>query len=155
MRPRPRWSFSEEPRIISKFFAAEGGFAGDYGAEYVPVMGHIWLPGKRLGAAGDESLGLREILAAYVALFNSSVFVKLLEIFSPHVAGGQFDLSWRHVAPLPTPNLRELSFDLDKGRIVSELAKSGRSIDLADPTWRSHNNQMVTNLYGSQTIADL
>ena len=32
MRPR-EWSQSTEPRIISKFFASQGGFAGDYDAQ--------------------------------------------------------------------------------------------------------------------------
>jgi hypothetical protein len=154
MHPR-EWSFAKEARIISKFFAAEGGFAGDYDAKYLPVMGHVWLPGERIKVAGDEALSLKEILAAYVALFNSEPFVKLLEIFSPHVAGGQFDLSWRHVAPIPTPNLRELSFDQHRGRLVLELAKSGYSIDLADSSWRSRNNQLVTTLYGAQIITNL
>lgn len=95
------------------------------------------------------------MLGAYAALFNSNVFVKLLEIFAPHVAGGQFDLSQRHVAQIPTPNFRELSLDLERGRIVSELAKSGHTIDLTDPSWRARNNELVTNLYGPQIIADL
>jgi adenine-specific DNA-methyltransferase len=154
MRPR-EWSFSSEPRIISKFFGAEGGFAGDYNAEYVPVMGHVWLPGDPLKLGEDDGFDLHEVLAAYVAILNSSPFVKLLEIFSPHVAGGQFDLSSRHVASIPIPNLRELSLDLDRGRLVSELAKSGRSIDLSDPFWRSRNNQLATDLYGAHIIADL
>jgi hypothetical protein len=51
--------------------------------------------------------------------------------------------------------LRELSVDLDRGRLVSELAKSGRSIDLSDPFWRSRNNQLATDLYGAQIVADL
>jgi hypothetical protein len=87
-----RMELSKEPRIIAKFFAAECGFAGDYDAKYLPVMGHIWFPDERIAAEGDDGLSLRDILAAYVALFNSSPFVKLLQIFSPHVAGGQFDL---------------------------------------------------------------
>jgi hypothetical protein len=95
------------------------------------------------------------VLAAYVAVFNSLTFVKLLEMFSPHVAGGQFDLSSRHVTLIPMPDLRELSMDLDRGRLVSELVKSGRAINLADSEWRSHNNQLVTFLYGAQIVDEL
>ena len=105
-------SFSEKPRIISKFFGAEGSFVGDYKAKYLVVMGHVWLPSELLNDADDDGLDLCDILAAYVALFNSPPFVKLLGFFAPHVAGGQFDLSWRHVEHIPTPNLRELSLDL-------------------------------------------
>jgi adenine-specific DNA-methyltransferase len=148
-------SFSDKPRIISKFFGAEGAFVCDYDAAYLVVMGHLWLPRDQLKESNIEALDLRAILAAYVALFNSSPFVKLLEIFAPHVAGGQFDLSQRHVAQIPTPDLRELSLDPERGRVVSELAKSGGTINLADPSWRSRNNELVTSLYGSQIIADL
>jgi len=154
MHPR-KWSFDNEPRILSKFFAGEGGFAGDYDASYVPVMGHIWLPKHRLAAISRNALSIQEVLAAYVAVFNSTPFVRLLELFSPHVAGGQFDLSSRHVGLMPIPDLRELSMDIERGRLVSDLAKSGRTIDLADGNWRSHNNQLVTALYGAQIISEL
>ncbi|MBK8161026.1 MAG: SAM-dependent DNA methyltransferase [Rhodospirillaceae bacterium] len=77
MRPRA-WSFSPTPKIVSKFFAAEGGFAGDYEATYVPVMGHAWFPKDALSNAMEESLPITQILAAYVAFFNSTVFVRIL-----------------------------------------------------------------------------
>jgi hypothetical protein len=154
MHPR-KWSFDGDPRILSKFFAAEGGFAGDYDATYLPLMGHIWLPKHRLAGIKKDALPLREVLAAYVAVFNSLPFVKLLEMFSPHVAGGQFDLSARHVTLIPVPDLRELSMDLDRGRLVSELVKSERAINLADSHWRSHNDQLVTFLYGAQIVDEL
>ena len=146
------WSFQNQPRIISKFFAAEGGFVGDYDAEYIPVMGHIWFPTERLNAAEDDPVDIRDILAAYVAIFNSPFFMKLLEIFSPHVAGGQFDLSWRYVKELPTPDLRSLSQDINRGRLCAELANLGHTIDLANRSWCNRNNQLVSKLYGTQTF---
>jgi hypothetical protein len=154
MHPRKK-SFDNKPRIISRFFGAEGAFVCDDNAEYLVVMGHVWWPRRQLGDADDESLNIREILAAYTALFNSQVFARLLEIFAPHVAGGQFDLSWRHVRHIPTPNVRELSLDPTRGRLVSELADSGRTIDLSDWSWGARNHELVTSLYGPQIVADL
>jgi hypothetical protein len=150
------WAFDKTPRILSKFFTAEGGFAADYNAEYLPVMGHIWRPKTPL-IDHDEtrSLSMLEIIAAYTALFNSSVFVKLLSIYAPHVAGGQYDVSSRHVAPIPIPNLRELSLDPSRGRRVRELAEIGRSIDVADPVWRTRAVQLIVDLYGTPALADL
>jgi hypothetical protein len=150
------WAFDKTPRIISKFFAAEGGFAGDYDAEYLAVMGHVWRPNSAL-VDNDEANALRtsEILAAYTALFNSSVFVKLLSLYAPHVAGGQYDVSGRHVGPIPIPNLRELSIEPTRGQWVRELAESGRSIDLATPLWRVRTAQLVMELYGAPALADL
>ena len=93
MHPRA-WAFNKAPRIISKFFAAEGGFALDTNGEYLAVMGHVWMPKKCLAGEDETScLATIEILAGYTALYNSSVFVKLLSLYAPHVAGGQYDVS--------------------------------------------------------------
>ncbi len=151
---RPRsWAFDSNPRIISKFFSAEGGFVGDYEAEYVAVMGHVWTPKARLVEAGDEALPLADILAAYVAMFNSSPFAKLLSLYAPHVAGGQFDLSARHVNPMPLPDLRASSIDPRAGRRVSELAMLGKTVDVTDSSWRSRTAQVVAEMYGTPALA--
>jgi len=149
------WSFGKQPRIISKFFGGEGAFFGDYDASYIPVMGHIWLPKSDLIPTEKDELPITQLLAAYVALFNSQTFVKLLSFYSPHVAGGQFDLSARHVAHIPTPDLRAFEGDVERGRAVVELAEQGRHLDLGDPTWRARTSQLVIDLYGARTLADL
>lgn len=151
MRSRS-WAYNEGPRIISKFFSAEGGFVGDYDAEYLVVMGHVWTPRAILAEPNDESLPLADILSAYVALFNSSPFAKLLSLYAPHVAGGQFDLSARHVNPIPVPDLRALSCDPQTGRLVSDLSTLGRSLDVTDPNWRGKTAQVVAGLYGSANL---
>jgi len=152
MRSRA-WAFNEGPRIISKFFSAEGGFVGDYEADYVAVMGHVWTPKAALVDAGDEGLPLADLLAAYVAMFNSSPFAKLLSLYAPHVAGGQFDLSARHVNPMPLPDLRASSIDPRAGRLVSELAMLGKTVDVTDSSWRSRTAQIVAEMYGTPKLA--
>jgi hypothetical protein len=147
------WAYNEGPRIISKFFSAEGGFIGDYEANYVAVMGHVWTPKARLIETDDEALPLAHLLAAYVAVFNSSPFTKLLSLYAPHVAGGQFDLSARHVNPMPLPDLRALSTDPRAGRRVSELAMLGKTVDVTDPNWRSRTAQIVAEMYGASSLA--
>lgn len=152
MHPRS-WAYNKGPRIISKFFSAEGGFVGDYEAIYVAVMGHVWTPKAALLEADDEALPLAALLAAYVAMFNSSPFAKLLSLYAPHVAGGQFDLSARHVNPIPLPDLRALSIDPRAGRLVSDLAMLGRTVDVTDPSWRSRTAQIVAEMYGTPSLA--
>jgi adenine-specific DNA-methyltransferase len=149
------FAFDKRPRIISKFFAAEGGFAADLEAEYLPVMGHAWIPKGALVDDDSQQLPTSEILSAYTALFNSSVFIKLLSLHAPHVAGGQYDVSSRHVGPIPVPNLRELSVESRQGKRVRELAVNGKLIDLADPLWRAQTAQLVTDLYGTPALANL
>ena len=152
MHPRS-WAYKEAPRIISKFFSAEGGFVGDYEASYVAVMGHVWTPKAALVEADDEGLPLADLLAAYVAIFNSSPFAKLLSLYAPHVAGGQFDLSARHVNPMPLPDLRALSLDPRAGRRVSELAMLGKTVDVIDPSWRRRTALIVAEMYGAPSLA--
>ena len=41
MRPRA-WSLNPRPRILTKFFGAEGAFVGDFDAAFFAVMGHVW-----------------------------------------------------------------------------------------------------------------
>lgn len=155
MHPRA-WAFDKTPRIISKFFTAEGGFAADYNAEYLAVMGHVWMPKSILIDDEDvDALPTSDILSAYTALFNSSTFVKLLSLFSPHVAGGQFDVSSRHVNSIPIPNFRELSTEPTRGRKVRELAQSGREIDLSDTQWHKRTEQILMDLYGTHSLAEL
>ncbi len=154
MHPRS-WAYDKMPRIITKFFSAEGGFVGDYGAAYLPVTGHLWRPKSVLTECDNEALSTDDILAAYVAFLNSAPFVKLLALYAPHVAGGQFDLSLRHVGPIFLPNFRELSLDPDRGRLVSALATLGKAIDLSEPAWRAKTLQMVTELYGARILEDL
>ena len=152
MRSRS-WAFNRGPRIISKFFSAEGGFVGDYEADYVVVMGHVWTPKAMLIEADEEALPLADLLAAYLAIFNSPPFAKLLSLYAPHVAGGQFDLSARHVNPIPLPDLRALSLDPRAGRRVSELAKLGKTIDVTDLFWRNRTAQIVAEIYGAPSLA--
>lgn len=153
MRAR-EWSLHTEPRIITKFFGAEGAFVGDFDAEYFAVMGHVWTLKARANdtASGEDfevsQLSDRELLAAYVALCNSEVFVKLVGLYSPHVAGGQFDLSARHVAPIPMPDLQALSLNPDSGRTVRGLIELGQSVDVSNPQWREKAIAHAEFVYG-------
>lgn len=154
MRPR-EWSVLARPRIISKFFGAEGGFFGDYEAKLFAVMGHVWTLKARSTESlsehddsRDEQFSEQDVLAAFVALCNSEVFIKLLALYAPHVAGGQFDLSARHVTPVPVPDLHVLAQDPDTGRAVRKLSALGREVDVGNAQWRQATNGLVGLLYG-------
>ena len=88
------------------------------------------------------------MLAAFVALCNSAVFAKLLGLYAPHVAGGQFDLSARHVGPIPIPDLQLLALDPVAGRTVRTLGMLGRQVDLSSADWRRDTTEAVSYLYG-------
>lgn len=112
-----KWSESRRPRIVSKYFGAEGAFAFDNHGHYVPIQAYAWFPKRPLGSETAESALIPTLLKAYCALFNSAAFSKLLSVFSDRVAGGQFDLSPRFVNAIPIPNLKNL-----EGPLVRDLA---------------------------------
>ena len=160
MRAR-EWSLRSRPRIITKFFGAEGAFVADCEASFFAVMGHVWTPKTRVEAgdpdddASADQLDPCEVLNAFVGLCNSTLFVKLLALYSPHVAGGQFDLSARHVAPIPVPDLQQMASHPVNGRVVRQLAALGRTVDLAKADWIRSASEAAAYLYGGIDLDDL
>lgn len=148
---RLSWASDERPRIISKYFAGPGGFATDLQAEYMTVQGFAWLPkwvGESSGEDEIEALPPTDLVCAYSALFNSSRFSKILEFYSPHVAGGQFDLSPRYVDNVVVPNFVELSRSKRAGRLIARLSNLGREPRPNDPDWCAAVDRIATELYG-------
>lgn len=150
-RSRVSWALDERPRIISKYFGGPGGFATDLRAEYMTVQGFAWLP-KWVAEIGGEDevevLPSADLVCAYSALMNSGRFSKILEFYSPHVAGGQFDLSPRYVDNVVVPNLVELARDQRAGRLIARLTSLGREPRLNDPDWCATVDRIATELYG-------
>jgi hypothetical protein len=149
------WALDPTPRIISKYFGGPGGFAADLEAEFVVVQGFAWFPkwsGYDEAEDGvdrtSKDLSLKDILAAYAAMMNSARFGRLLELFSPHVAGGQFDLSPRYVDAIPIPDFSVLATDERAGHAISSLSLLGQRPRLADAEWRATSDRLTTELYG-------
>ena len=152
-RSRASWALDARPRIVSKYFGSAGGFAVDLDSKAVVVQGFAWFPQARLaaGAEADSAADLSEadVLCAYAAMMNSGRFMQLLELFSPHVAGGQFDLSPRYVNLIPLPNLRTLAQDERAGRLISRLAVLGRQPRVADVDWQTTTDRLTAEVFGS------
>lgn len=153
-RSRATWAFDPAPRLVSKYFGGPGGFAADLTPEFFVVQGHVWFL-NNLGSpdnrdTDDAGLPIEDLICAYVALFNSLRFIRVLEIFSPHVAGGQFNLSPRYVDHVPIPDLANLARDERIGRLVSALVELGRDPRLNDVRWSAMADEITTELYGGE-----
>jgi adenine-specific DNA-methyltransferase len=145
------WALDTNPRLVSKYFGGPGGFATDLEAQFIVVQGFAWFPKWSSTNETDtdaDALPLKDILAAYMAIMNSRPFGRLLEIFSPHVAGGQFDLSPRHVNAIPIPDLSTLANDEHAGLTITRLASLGGKPRGADEDWRVAVDRLTTELYG-------
>jgi hypothetical protein len=163
MRPRTgSFAFDDSPRIVSKFFGAEGSFVLDEEARYLPSTGHVWTP-KRAATSISEELddswaedvsaaAMLEILRAYVALLNSLPFTRLVSFRSVTIAGGQYDLSSRFLAPVYLPNLWEKVEDPIYAEHVRTLARVSRFAGKGQTLSGVEVDRLVANLYGVPSL---
>lgn len=161
--PRNTWALRGKPRLVSKYFGGAGGFAADQPGAFVVVQGFGWLPkwikppeveeSEDEAPAASNQDGL--LLSAYVALFNSALFSRLLELHSTYVAGGQYDLSPRYVDHIPVPLLTDLLADERLGTAVVSLAKLGEAPDPLNRSWASEVSQLTSALYGGLEVGHL
>lgn len=155
--PRSTWAMDDQPRLVSKYFGGPGGFALDVVADWVVVQGFAWMLKTEATIEADGTVLpiSQDILAGYAALFNSQAFNTLLAYFSPHVAGGQFDLSPRHTNQVPIPDLVELLRNEPTGPMVARLIEFGRDIHLSDSIWRNEVESLTLGLYGGDSFRQL
>ena len=151
---RRSWTLDPSPRIVSKRFGGAGSFAVDFDGSYVVVQGFAWMPNWLVDTRKEErvsatfSLELHEILAAYAVIMNSSVFTRVLKLYSQHVGGGQYNLDWRYVRRMPVPNLLDAVSGEQFSDLIVELSQIERELGSEDPLPRQRIERLVTALYG-------
>jgi hypothetical protein len=168
MRPRTgTFAFDNKPRIVSKFFGAEGSFTLDEDGHYLGSTGHVWMPKRDFsyadasGTVAEEEIeGINEaasldVLRAYVSLLNSHLFTRLVSFRSVVIAGGQFDLSNRFLAPVFLPDLWEKAGDPIFGEQVRRLARATSAVEQGDVFPPREIDQLVASLYGVPELADI
>ncbi|MDE0042563.1 MAG: hypothetical protein OXT74_11050, partial [Candidatus Poribacteria bacterium] len=151
-RRRTTWAFDTAPRLVSKYFGGPGGFAVDLKSQFLAVQGYVWFL-KDVEAPNEKEedeigLPVDDLLCAYSGIMNSRPFRSVLELFSPHVAGGQFNLSPRYVNHIPMPNLAELARDERTGCLISRLVELGRKPRFTEVSWRNLVDRITNELYG-------
>ena len=158
---RRNWVSDRRPRMVSKYFGTAGSFATDLQAEQIVVQGFVWVP--KWNQTEDEvdeetaAVGLPEeqVLSAYSALMNSHPFSRVLSLFSPHVAGGQYDLSPRYVKYVPVPDLVATAADDRLGAIVLRLGELGKRSAESDVEWYAEIDNLATRLYGDDILSQI
>ena len=151
MHPR-QFASNTQPKLVTKFFAAEGGFACDLEGLLVPVTGHAWLPREPIQSLDEVEITTQQIISAYGALFNTTSFMRIVSCFAPSVSGGQYDLSARHVGRVPAPNLLALYYDSGWKSLVSELIDLGSNMQFASHSWRRRAEAVAARFYGGSEV---
>lgn len=167
MHPRTgTFAFDERPRIISKFFGAEGSFVLDEAAQFLPSTGHVWSPKDELLSSylsssdshsqleGAYEAATIELMRAYVTILNSRPFIRLASFRSVTIAGGQYDLSKRFISRVYLPNLWEKSLNPMLAEYVRELARHSNGAKDRSGNQDSHIDRIVARLYGVPELAE-
>lgn len=141
-----KWLRVPSKKIVSSYFGQAGSFAYDEDGDRVVVQGYGWLPKWRpvKTIQGDY------ILTAYVALFNSAMFVELLGEICPTVGGGQLNLSKRYSERVRLPDLTGRVLAAPGDRIVEALSYFGKVISESglSAAPRSKIEELTRSLYG-------
>lgn len=114
---RNTWRNSHDPRIVSRMFVRNNGYAVDESGRYAVVQGFAWFARQLLKSALAEfprSGDLKQILHLYCIMFSSDIFFKVLREFSTNVAGGQVALQPNLLGSTPVPLLPRL-MAIDRG----------------------------------------
>lgn len=171
MHPRTgAFALDDRPRIVSKFFGAEGSFAFDPDGRYLPSTGHVWTAKGNIcidrrnededaEIAGEAREGIDEaasieVMRAYVALLNSRAFVRLVSFRSVKISGGQLDLSSRFLASVFLPDLWEKAEDPILGEHVLRLARVTLAVERGEIVPSSDVDRLVAKLYGVPDLAE-
>jgi hypothetical protein len=116
----------------------------------VPSTGFAWFPKPALTDNVNEDFPLSRILLAYVTLFNSEAFSRVLQFYAPHVSGGQYDLSPRYVKDIPLPNFGELLADPVQGDHIRSLARLAETDDVTTASSEGQRDALLIELYDPQ-----
>ena len=121
---RPRnWQFVKSPKLISSEFGKSDSFAFDKEGIYVVERGNAWIPKKKF----DEF-----DFYFYLAIFSSTLFDRLLSIYSKQLAGGNwFDLGKKYTKQIPIPNVDSL--DIKNSEVYNKLVELGKELSSGNP----------------------
>lgn len=105
---RNSWRNSKDPRIVSRQWIRNNGFAVDADGTFAVVTGFAWFAKRSLKTAAKEnprSGSLLDILNAYCVLMSSDVFFRVAREYSTHAGGGQLDMQQKYITGMPIPSL--------------------------------------------------
>jgi hypothetical protein len=103
---RNSWRDNKGPRIVSRQWIRNTGFAVDENGSYVVVQGYAWFPKRKLldSVNANPRFGdIVDVLKLYCVMLSSDVFYRVAREYSTNAAGGQIDLQQKYINVVPMP----------------------------------------------------
>ncbi len=121
---RNTWKARKDPRIVSRQWFRNDGFAVDVDGSFAVVQGYAWFPKQELIAAisrYDTGLALEDILRWYAVMMSSDVFFRVCREYSTGASGGQISLQQKYLRQVPLPLLPQVA--QERPHLVDEVAR--------------------------------
>lgn len=131
------WLTKQETRLVSTEFGGSNSFAIDTNGKFVVERGNGWIPKKDF---------IDDDYYFYLAIFSSSLFEKLLSIYSKQLAGGKwYDLGNKYTKDIPIPNVHDSKVKNSKGYLT--LVGLGQDISNGYQHSKSILDNVLTEYY--------
>ncbi len=124
--PRNSWKDRKEPRIVSRQWFRDDGFAVDTDGTYAVVQGFAWFPKeplRRALATSGLAVDMEEVLRLYAIMMSSDVFFRVCREYSTSAAGGQIALQQKYLNNVPLPLLPTVM--RDRPHLIDEMTVWG------------------------------
>jgi len=132
------WLRKHEPRICSGEFGSSSSFVFDKEGKYIVERGNAWLPKKEFQSF--------DYYYFYLAFFTSTIFDKLLSIYSKELAGGKwYDLGKQYTKDIPIPNI--YNDELRESKACSRLIDLGKELVEEERPLKSAIDEILRNQF--------
>lgn len=135
-----KWLLKKECRLVSTEFGNNRSFSLDTKGEYVIERGYAWMPKKEF-KTNDYYF--------YLSIFSSSVFERILSIYTRQLAGGDwYDFAAKYTNSIPMPDIHHNN--LRETRIYMDLVLLGKAISEEGSHFYSERiNELVEILFNT------
>ena len=122
--PRNSWKDRRDPRLVSRQWFRNDGFAVDPDGAYAVVQGYAWFPTSLLTrslTADEIGVDLEQVLHWYAVMMSSDVFFRICREYSTSAAGGQIALQQKYLNNVPIPLLPKVV--REKPHLLDEMTR--------------------------------
>jgi adenine-specific DNA-methyltransferase len=136
------WLRENRPRLISSEFGKSDSFAFDKEGFFAIERGNAWLPLSKY----DKEFQNIDFYYFYLAVFSSTIFDKLLSIYSKQLAGGNwYDLGKMYTGQIPIPNIN--SEEVRTSDAYKKLVEIGKEFSLGNSYLKSVSDEILSKYF--------
>jgi adenine-specific DNA-methyltransferase len=133
------WLRKNEVRLYSTEFGKSNSFAIDKKGDFIVERGNGWIPKKSI---------VEYDFYFYLAFFSSTIFDKLLSIYSKQLAGGNwYDLGAKYTKDIPIPNI--YLPEIKDSEAYLKLVQLGKELEKGNSFVKNNIDEILSTFFYS------